>query len=156
MGSGGRENIVAKEVHTVRESGPSTNEVTVNLYHGDELVAKSEPVAGSIARICLNSTGDKILYATDKWLIMLFDVETKTTRTLLKLESAPSIIGFVTAAGFTSIVCGENDNLKVNPSNNCQKWDNHKFFNLQNLIKFSTKFQEKNILEICVFFSAIN
>ncbi|XP_043281955.1 uncharacterized protein Dark isoform X2 [Venturia canescens] len=108
-----QENIIAKEVHTSRESQPPTNEVTVNLYHGDSLIAKTKPVQGSIIRLNLNSTGDKILYVTDKRLVMLFDVETKTTTNLLELESTPGIVTFVTTAGSTIVVCGENNDLKI-------------------------------------------
>lgn len=89
------------------------------VYNDDTMVAQTEPVEGTIVRLSVNSDGDKIVYATDRGVVALFDLTIgKSVLMPSKLETTPSIVTFVTVNDSTIIAYEENSDLKASRTYN--------------------------------------
>lgn len=96
--------VIAKTTHT--------NSVVILL--GNEIIAESSPIDGDIISLRLSPNGKKLVYITDKGMVTLFDVESKTTTNILKLSESAKFIKFITIEHDEVIICREtSDTLRV-------------------------------------------
>ncbi|XP_046825757.1 apoptotic protease-activating factor 1 isoform X2 [Vespa crabro] len=105
----GEEDIIAKTTHTN----------SVVILFGDEIIAESSPIDGDIISLKLSPNGKKLVYITDKGMVTLFDVESKTTTNILKLSESAKFIKFIRIEDDEVIICREtSDTLRI--------WKNNK------------------------------
>ncbi|KAL2742849.1 apoptotic protease-activating factor 1 isoform X1 [Vespula maculifrons] len=105
----GEMDIIAKTTHI--------NSIVILL--GNEVIAETDSIDGDIISLKLSPNGKKLVYITDKGMVTLFDVDSKTTTNILKLYESAKFIKFITIENDEVIICTEtSDTLRV--------WKNNK------------------------------
>ncbi|XP_015189029.1 PREDICTED: apoptotic protease-activating factor 1 isoform X2 [Polistes dominula] len=100
----------------------TTNVNSVVILFDNIVVAEFNPIDGDIISLKLSPNGKRLIYVTkqsNKGMVKLLDIESKTTTNILKLSGGAEFIKFLTIDGDEVIIFKEsNDTLRV--------WKNNK------------------------------
>lgn len=87
---------------------------TIITLVGDEVVAESKPIEGKINNLILSSDRKKIVYVTDKGIVILFDIDKKEGIPILKVSQNIELLKILNVQDGSIIVCRETGhNLRV-------------------------------------------
>lgn len=82
------------------------------VSHGEETIELESK--GKIVNLQLSPDGKEIVYVTEKCNLMLYDIATETSYTILKLEKLNIFLKIINICNSNIIVCGwSNSNLMV-------------------------------------------
>lgn len=82
------------------------------ISHGEEKIELESK--GKIVNLQLSPDGKEIVYVTEKCNLMLYDIRTETSYTILKLEKLNIFLKIINICNSNIIVCGwSNSNLMV-------------------------------------------
>lgn len=107
MGSYEKQSKVAKEAVT------EDNKVKVIMSQDNKVIGMTDYADDKLLSLHVNNSEMKILYATERGSVYLYDVETKQTNVIMKLANATNFVKFSTVADEEVVVCLEDFQLRV-------------------------------------------
>jgi len=90
----------------VKESYPKK----ILALYGEEIRAESEYLEEKILSLQLSSDGKEVVYVTEKYAVMLFNIEANKTELILKLDKPIKFLKMINIDNSNVIVCGWTEN----------------------------------------------